>query len=213
MALMSARMGGLPIPPATVAGADRWLTSVGGGERGGLYGYDGRKCTPSMVAEGMFCRQLMGAQAEEARMAESAGFLVHALPGRPGRAAGGRHAADFYYLYYGTLALNQHRGAAWDLWNERLKLVLPPLQATEGDEAGSWAPTGQHGSAMGRVVSTALATLSLEAYYRYLPFAFAKGLGAPAAGSVAPPPAAAPDAVTPVKKNLRVKPKAPRAQP
>jgi hypothetical protein len=28
---------------------------------------------------------------------------------------------------------------------------------------------------MGRVVTTAIATLSLEVYYRYLPFAFTKG--------------------------------------
>ena len=29
---------------------------------------------------------------------------------------------------------------------------------------------------MGRVVSTALATLSLEVYYRYMPFAYTKGV-------------------------------------
>ncbi|MCX6998517.1 MAG: hypothetical protein NTV49_15895 [Kiritimatiellaeota bacterium] len=189
MALMSARMAGLHVPQATVTRADQWLTTMGGGERGGLYGYSNRSApTPSMAAEGMFCRQIMGALAEEDRMVESAGYLFDSLPpvkpagpsapARSGRKAAVRMPVDFYYLYYGTLAMNQHRGPAWDAWNERLKLVLPPLQAEAGDEAGSWAPAGQHGNAMGRVVSTALAALSLEVYYRYLPFAFTKGMAA-----------------------------------
>jgi len=159
---------------------------VGGGERGGLYGYEGKNPSPGMVAEGMFCRQLMGFQPEEARMVESADYLSKALPPV-------NPAVDFYYLYYGTLALNQHRGPAWDAWNTQLKLVLPPLQAVAGDEEGSWAPAGPHGAAMGRVVCTALATLSLEAYYRYLPFAFAQGAimtpatpAAPASNSPSP---------------------------
>ena len=203
MALMSARTAGLDIPQETVDRADRWLTAVGGGERGGLYGYENKNASPSMVAEGMFCRQIMGFKPEDARMVESADYLINALPlVNPN--------VDFYYLYYGTLAMNQHRGPAWEAWNERLKLVLPPLQATAGDEAGSWAPSGQHGGAMGRVVSTALATLSLEVYYRYLPFAFAKGLSvSPAAPTTNAPASNAPPANSnqpvPLRKTLRSK--------
>ena len=179
MALMSARMAGLHVPQETIDRADQWLTVAGGGERGGLYGYENKNVSPSMTAEGMFCRQLLGFPSEDARMVESAGYLINALPPvHPN--------VDFYYLYYGTLAMNQYRGPAWNAWNARLKLVLPPLQSTTGDEAGSWAPTERIWGAMGRVVSTALATLSLEIYYRYLPFAFAKGLAAAPAEQAAP---------------------------
>ena len=39
MALTSARMAGINVPQETVDRADKWLTSVGGGEHGGLCGY------------------------------------------------------------------------------------------------------------------------------------------------------------------------------
>jgi hypothetical protein len=38
---------------------------------------------------------------------------------------------------------------------------------------------------MGRVVATALSTLSLEVYYRYLPFAHTKGVAVQAAQGAA----------------------------
>jgi hypothetical protein len=162
-------MAGVSVPQETFDLGNKWLTSVGGGEHGGLYGYENKQPSPSMAAEGMFCRQIMGVRPDDRRMEETADYLQTRLL-QVGQ------ALDFYYLYYGTLALNQHRGPAWDAWNARLKAVLPPLQATGGDEAGSWAPTGQHGGPMGRVVGTALATLSLEVYYRYMPFAYTKGI-------------------------------------
>ena len=76
---------------------------------------------------------------------------------------------DYYYLYYGTLALYQHQGPIWADWNERLKETLPLLQKKNGAEAGSWDVGSAHAVPGGRVVSTTLATLSLEVYYRLLP--------------------------------------------
>ncbi len=184
MALLSARMSGIEVPQETVTLAESWLTRVGGGQHGGLYGYENKSPKPAMAAEGMFCRQIMGVAADDPRMVETAAFLTADPPQA--------NKVDMYYCYYGTLAMYQHRGPAWDKWNEQLKTVLPPLQATTGDDAGSWGPHGGHGGQMGRVVSTAMATLSLEVYYRYLPFAFAKGTGntaaPPPANGAAPPP-------------------------
>ncbi|MEI6218685.1 MAG: hypothetical protein WCP86_07275, partial [bacterium] len=110
---------------------------------------------------------------------ESAGWLRIQLPD-----AGGK---DFYYWYYGTLAMYQQGGPGWEDWNRGLKAVLPGLQVTEGADAGAWLPNGVVlGERMGKVVTTALATLSLEVYYRYLPFSFTKGIQpAQAAASVA----------------------------
>jgi len=169
MALKSAEMAGVEVPKDAFERAEGWLTSVGGGENGGICGYtDKNNRQPGMAAEGMFCRQILAVAPEDLRMLEGAGFLKTTL-------LSASHV-DYYYWYYGTLAMYQHRGTAWETWNERLKEVLPDLQVKTGDEAGSWNPAGQQANRMGRVVTTALATLSMEVYYRYLPFYFSKNV-------------------------------------
>ena len=81
----------------------------------------------------------------------------------------GSSRPDLYYVYYATLALYQHQGPIWTAWNERLKEILPLIQNKVGAGAGSWEPSANLTAEGGRVVSTALATLSLEVYYRLLP--------------------------------------------
>ena len=76
---------------------------------------------------------------------------------------------DYYYIYYATLALYQHQGPIWSEWNVSLKDVLPNLQEKTGSLEGSWDPSRGLAETGGRITSTALATLSLEVYYRILP--------------------------------------------
>jgi hypothetical protein len=114
-----------------------------------------------MAAEGMFCRQLLGVSGASPKMKETAAYLRTRLPAP--------NATDYYYWYYGTLSLYQHGGPAWTQWNERIKKLLLSSQNRSGANAGSWDPKGQWHNRMGRVVTTAMATLSLEVYYRYLP--------------------------------------------
>ena len=48
--------------------------------------------------------------------------------------------------------------------------VLVNSQETRGHLAGSWSPRGdEHAGAGGRIYVTALATCTLEVYYRHLP--------------------------------------------
>jgi len=159
MALKSAEMSGIEVPAKSFEMAAKWLDKVGGGKHGGHYGYTGKNPAPAMTAEGMFCRQLMGWSREEPKMRETAAYLNTRLP----------EGVDFYYWYYGALSLFQHQGPVWEEWNDRLKKKLKHIQVKSGKNAGSWDPTGTLGNRMGRVVSTAMATLSLEVYYRYLP--------------------------------------------
>jgi hypothetical protein len=159
MALKSAEMAGLEIPETAFAGADTWLKKVGGGQHAGLYGYENRNASRGMTAEGMFCRQLLGLAPTHPMMRESAGYLKTQLT----------QANDPYYDYYGTLALYQHQGPIWDEWNTRMKQLVMAKQRTDGSAAGSWNPCGPHANRFGRVVTTAMYTLSLEVYYRYLP--------------------------------------------
>ena len=162
MALHSARMAGLEVPEEPFERVRSFLDSMGGGKQGGIYGYDSRnKVTSAMIATGMFCRQLDLVAPSDPRMQESA----RALKMRPMKASD----PDLYYIYYATLALYQHQGPIWLEWNEQLKEILPLIQDKTGSKAGSWDPSRGITSQGGRVVSTALATLSLEVYYRLLP--------------------------------------------
>ncbi|MBL7134262.1 MAG: PD40 domain-containing protein, partial [Phycisphaerae bacterium] len=172
MALHSARKAGISVPQTSFDLAAKWLDSAGTGEHGGLYGYQS-KSAPSapMTAEAMFARQLLGAKPSDPRQQESAAFLVsQAGVGKKGRKTnlpGPKSGSNFYHWYYGALAMYQHQGADWQTWNEALRPLLLARQTTEGDQAGSW-PGGQWKRA-GPLVSTAMATLALEVYYRYLP--------------------------------------------
>ena len=57
----------------------------------------------------------------------------------------------------------------WQKWNQEVRQFLVTRQHKTGPLAGSWDPTGPWSEAGGRVLSTCLATLTLEVYYRYLP--------------------------------------------
>jgi hypothetical protein len=165
MALHSAKLAKVPFDEAALLKASNWIDSVSAGANGGFYGYDGPNTTgdrPSMMAVGMFCRQLQKFAPGHDRMKETATWLR-------ARPLGGGASMDVYYLYYTTLALYQHQGEIWEEWNKRMKEIVPPLQVKTGDDAGSWNPSGPYGGRMGRAVMTGLTTLSLEVYYRYLP--------------------------------------------
>ena len=162
MALHSARMAGIEVEESVFDSARRWFDHAGGGRHGGLYGYTGpQNNNQIMTATGMFCRQLDLTPPTDPRMPESA----QALKMRPISVSN----PAYYYLYYGTLALYQHQGPIWTDWNDRMKETLPTLQKKTGAEAGSWDKGAGHAATGGRVVSTTLATLSLEVYYRLLP--------------------------------------------
>ena len=162
MALHSARMAGLKVPEKSFELARRWLGSMSGGKDGGLYGYqEPSKISRAMVPTGMFCRQLDLVSPDDPRMLEGASFMRR----YPMREVN----PDLYYVYYATLALYQHQGPVWDEWNKRLKTVLPQIQRKDGPESGSWDLSSKMAKDGGRVISTTLATLSLEVYYRFLP--------------------------------------------
>ena len=114
-----------------------------------------------MVATGMFLRQLDLAKPTEPRMHESAAYIKARMI-KPDK-------IDFYFDYYATLGLYQHQGPIWRDWNENLKQAYRSAQKKTGDEKGSWDPAGRHVTSGGRVLSTGLAVLSLEVYYRLLP--------------------------------------------
>lgn len=85
---------------------------------------------------------------------------------------------NFYYWYYGTIALHQVGGSQWTKWEKSLAPTLTENQRgqrpeDEGetdetlDEYGSWDPVGAYAQAAGRVYATALNCLTLSIHERY----------------------------------------------
>jgi len=161
MALKSAARAGIDVPDTGFDVARAWMPKVE--SRPGRYAYQpGKPATPPMTAEGMFVQQLLGRTPEEPIMAASADYLMKNLPNW-------ERKANTYYWYYATLAMFQHGGDAWSTWNARLKSELIDHQETEDEAAGSWKPNDNWSRTAGRVYQTAICTLTLEVYYRYLP--------------------------------------------
>lgn len=166
MALKSAQLAGVDVSADSFAAAAAWLELVGSpANRGptGSYAYQpGRPPNLAMTAEGMFVQHLLGRRPDEPRMQASAAILSQSLPDWDSY-------LDTYYWYYATLAMFQQGGQAWERWNHALTGQLLPHQEKRGPRAGSWEPAGKWAPTAGRVYQTALCTLMLEVYYRYLP--------------------------------------------
>ena len=169
MALKSAKTAGLEVPESTFKKAIDFLLAIGDSvklrklsQAGGLASYRlGEQPKPSMTAESLFCKQMLGITRTNRASIEAVEYLQKNLPTRSKQ--------DLYYWYYGTLAMYHHGGDAWQRWNQALRDNLVADQRTDGDFAGSWNPRSPWGDYGGRVFSTAVSTLCLEVYYRFLP--------------------------------------------
>ncbi len=161
MAMKSAEKAGLRPRRAALTAASQWLDLVS--PQRGLYSYQpGQPPTMAMTAEALFCRGLLGDDLERARADRSADYIARRLPRWRGE-------VNTYAWYYATLALHQRQDELWERWNDRLSAELLAHQRLDGDFEGSWDPEGRWADVGGRIYQTALCTLMLEVYYRYLP--------------------------------------------
>ncbi|MFM8415241.1 MAG: squalene--hopene cyclase [Planctomycetota bacterium] len=163
MALAAARNAGLTDLEPAQGRALAFLGSVSSGSAGGLAAYrQGERPSVAMTAETLFCRLLLGMPADHPAAVEALGLIAGSPP-----VAG---TYNIYTWYYATLASFHAGGPQWEAWNGRLQAALLPLQHRSGGLLdGSWDPDPVWGGHGGRVYSTALAALTLEVYYRYLP--------------------------------------------
>jgi hypothetical protein len=168
MALRSAELAGVDIPPAAWSRVNHFLANVERGASGGLAAYR-PEGPPSraMTAEALFCRQLVTHRASGALSAAALDEARRALLEEPP----GGVVINYYYWYYGTIALHRARHespaaqAAWATWNNALTAALVSTQS--GD--GSWSNACLWGGYGGKVYTTSLAAMCLEVYYRYAP--------------------------------------------
>lgn len=162
MALQSARAANLTVPDESFELADHYLDSVQH-QDGSQYSYQPRqRATHIMTAEALLCRIYMGWTKEDPPLMEGVQYLVdNHMPST--------HETNMYYWYYATQTLHHIGGPPWNRWNLKMRDVLVNTQEKGGRYAGSWAARGGHASAGGRLYMTALATCTLEVYYRHLP--------------------------------------------
>ena len=177
MALKSAKLSGLEFEPKTIKGAEKFLDSVSI-EYGAWYGYmtpprsmptDGAASYAGCSAVGLLCRMYMGWDRENKGLRAGVAAIKDIGPSvgsdqRP-------EAVNMYYNYYATQLLKHWGGEEWRDWNKVMRDFLVKEQDTEGTKKGSWHwEANSHSSeAGGRLYQTALATMTLEVYYRYLP--------------------------------------------
>lgn len=196
MALKSADLAGIPMPPETRAGAIRFLKSVASGTSDGLASYrPGELPSRTMTAEALVCRQFLGMARDNPAADEAGRSLLAELPTKDN--------VNTYYWYYGTLGMYQLQGEYWQRWNAALQSALISRQVADGESAGSWDPVCVWDGYGGRVYSTAMSALCLEVYYRFLPL-YNAPVGVPAAapgggvGPANPAGSAAPTAELPM---------------
>ncbi|MBA4030360.1 MAG: hypothetical protein C0478_05640 [Planctomyces sp.] len=162
MVLKSSEIAGISIPPETRDGMITFLKARSRGVESGLAGYRrSSPPSPAMTAEAHFCKQMFGIKPSNEASIEATSYLQRAVPriSQP----------NDYYWYYGTLTMFQHGGEPWEAWNQGMRESLVQTQRQSGPYAGTWDPNDPWGGIGGRVYSTAMATLCLEVYYRFLP--------------------------------------------
>ncbi len=136
---------------------------------------------PAMTAVGLTCEPLLGWRLDSPLRSRQLTVALEQLPSATlARGGDATQLHDEYYWYYGTVALFQSGGQAWERWNAALRDALLPLQNREKHADGrrkhifgSWPAYGQGwgrwGRTGGRVYATAICVLTLEVYYRHPP--------------------------------------------
>ncbi len=125
--------------------------------------------THALTAVGLFSRFFLGQDPAETPIMKASAKLLNQLPPVWDEQAG---RVDHYSWYYATYALFQMGGPEWRRWQRAIQRVVPEnqhQQTAQSNLYGSWDPAGAWGEDGGRVYSTAILTLTMQANYRYSP--------------------------------------------
>lgn len=156
MVLDAGNRARIPVNRTAVTGIQRFLRSVRKGQTGGLASYRAEEApSRTMTAEALATRLLIGETVPPAEVAEAERYLLQQPPGVG--------QDNYYYWYYGTIALHQLQDDAWRTWNDALQRRLLATQQNDG----SWSSNTMWGGYGGTVYTTSMAALCLESYYRH----------------------------------------------
>ncbi len=162
MALKSGQLAKLDVPSPTAGLVRKFLDGVQF-EAGARYGYmtpTPRAATQeTTTAVGLLLRMYTGWHRDNPALYRGIAYLHKWGPSDN----------NMYYNYYATQVLHHWEGPEWQAWNGRMRDYLIATQSTESHESGSWHFPDLYGDKGGRLYNTALAVMTLEVYYRYLP--------------------------------------------
>lgn len=159
MALRSCERAGFPTGELTWDRARAFVGSMGNSD--GRFGYQSNQSHwPTTTAVGLLSKMYLGATLEDDQVGLGAQYLIEQQPSK----------TDMYFNYYATLVLHHRSDEDWPKWNVELRDYLVNSQEKgTSHQAGSWYFADQHGAVGGRLYTTAMAVMTLEVYYRYLP--------------------------------------------
>ncbi|MFZ5829968.1 MAG: hypothetical protein ACOY3P_07760 [Planctomycetota bacterium] len=159
MALKSAQLARLDVPTPSVMLVNHFLDGVQS-EEGARYGYLTPEPRRSTTAIGLLCRMYLGWPRNHAALRRGLEYLGNE----------GHSEQDIYYNYYAAQALCHDDGPLWKAWNPPMRDYLIAAQAQNSHESGSWFFPKDYGAIKGgRLYCTAMAVMTLEVYYRFLP--------------------------------------------
>jgi hypothetical protein len=159
MAIKSAHKIGVRVTPDTVEKVDRFMDSQQS-DYGSYYGYRSSQRDPCMTAIGLLLRLYRGWPRTDPRILKGADYIADLGPSTNG----------IYYNYYATQLLFHLKHSDWETWNRMNRDYLVREQSKDGHSKGSWYIGKSHFNQVGgRLYCTAMATLSLEVYYRFMP--------------------------------------------
>jgi Prenyltransferase and squalene oxidase repeat len=186
MALKSAQLSKLAVEPGALEGAlafTKWVSTPEGlagyldakGAGAKVSGVDDQYTyhCGSMSALAMCVRAFTAHDPADGFLEPAAKRLVSDLPkqGKDGL------ETDYYYWYYGSLALHQfdgpdsprHSNRYWGPWNEAMVEVLKATQNHDPKSChdGGWLIPDRWSHSGGPVYATAINVLTAEVYYRY----------------------------------------------
>lgn len=162
MALKAAEKAGIRIPDNTWKGISHYMDSVSV-DRHGRYGYEIEKKTYAMsvTAMALLSRMYLGWGRDDGDMRAGIALIDKSTS-----------TENYYTNYFATQVMKNWGGREWDRWNGRIRdQLIARQEKAEGPEKGSWAPVDRadYSKSGGRLLTTCLATLTLEVYYRNKP--------------------------------------------
>ncbi len=158
LSLVAARRNGVVLRTNTLRKAKGFIRDVAGNDKF-EFGYKGMPGEPTTTAIGLTLLLYLG---------ETPG-ITHFDRQFDRIAVRGPTLTNVYHDYYATLALHHVRHQDWERWNAKLRDHLVATQSKLGHEAGSWHFQDKWGDIGGRLYTTAMCTMILGVYYRYLP--------------------------------------------
>jgi hypothetical protein len=172
LALMTAAEAGIAVDENCVQALAAFYRLCETGERGRTCYMVGRGVgTEATTGMGMLVHQLLLRQPDSVLVDDAARHLSAWAEQEWAGSPPNDGEKDFYLWHCCTTAMVHAGGAVWERWNASLRERIVALQEQQGCARGSWSPEGsaygrgKYGA--GRIYTTALAVLTLEAYYRY----------------------------------------------